>query len=66
MYGTKEAADLLGVKQDTVKKYCKKFSLGIKIGKTWILSDEELAIITAKRPDKNPDKKTLKKAKNRL
>lgn len=66
MYGTKEAADLLGVKQDTVKKYCKKFSLGIKIGKTWILSDEELAIITAKRPDKNPDKKTLNKAKNRL
>jgi len=66
LYGTKEAAELLGVKQDTVKKYCKKFSLGIKIGKTWIISEKELATITAKRPHNNPDEKTLKKAKTIL
>lgn len=42
MYKTSEAAAFLGIKPSTVQQYCRNHNLGIKEGKTWYLSEEDI------------------------
>ena len=43
------AGKVLGLKQDTVKKYCQRYALGQKIGKKWYLSHSDLDFIASRK-----------------
>jgi predicted site-specific integrase-resolvase len=49
VFGAAKAARILGVEMVTVRKYCQQFGVGIKIGQTWLLTEEDIETIKAKR-----------------
>jgi len=50
MYTTKEAAEILGIKAGSVKTHCQRHKdIGVKIGRDWLLTDEDLVLISEKR-----------------
>lgn len=53
MYTTKQVGEALGLKQDTIKKYIQKgYIEATMIGKTWVISDQELKRLKKKYSSK--------------
>lgn len=45
MYTAKEAAQLLGLSQESLRVYARRYNVGSKLGRDWFFSEKEVKAI---------------------
>ncbi len=63
MYSSREAAKILGLSHESMRKFAQRYGAGQKVGRDWIFADKDLKIIrehSARGPGPVPKKRRKK------
>ena len=44
LYSTAEAAELLGITESLVRRYCREGRIGARVGERWVISADEVRL----------------------